>query len=253
MICRRELSTKGPEFEAAARACIHNAQSLRRSAAMLARKQAFGQATALLTIALEELGKAVAFKLCAEGYGKLEGSGRKRKVVLRMPILGTLEVERFDHADKRGIPVSLELAVRLLPALPRLFGAFARVATDERGERTPPRAPGTSAGSHELTKKVATKLEAMHARARREAELIPRLGMLKESGLYVDFDGSSLGVPDRVDRQTYEVSARVVKGYADMVIQAVDRGIIAGVVTDLVASVLELLNQMSEQQAKFGK
>jgi hypothetical protein len=79
-------------YAIASRECISNARSLLGSAKLLGAAGTYGPACALLTIAMEELGKAVAFKLCAEGYGNIEGQRRGRRVTLNLPVLGKVEV-----------------------------------------------------------------------------------------------------------------------------------------------------------------
>lgn len=125
-------------FGEAAAACLANAKSLRDSALLLAQSQAYGQGCALLAISLEELGKAVAFKLCADGLGGIEGKDRRRKVVLTLPVLGKKEFALFDHPTKRGIPFWLEFLSVMVPGTIRVIGILGRAATSpERSHATP--------------------------------------------------------------------------------------------------------------------
>jgi AbiV len=247
----RFVSADSIRFGHAAKECISNAHSLVSSAEVLGQAGAYGQACALLTIALEELGKAVAFKLCAEGFGSIEGERRGRRVVLKLPVLGREELSLFNHAGKRGVPVSLEFVVKVLPGLPKLFIAL----SETRPSAPKGSAPAAAVASPEIPMRPTAsgepdgekEFDEMRERIRRESDLLHNLGDLKEAGFYVDFDGKDLKVPRAISQDTYELAARVVGGYVQVVEEAVDRGIVSGVIVDVLAAGMELLDHFTKK------
>jgi hypothetical protein len=202
-----------------------------------------------LAISLEELGKAVAFRLCADGFGKIEGNARRRKVVLTLPVVGRKEFALFDHPTKRGIPFWLEFLLVMVPGTIRIFGVLGRAGASP--DSSPPTPGGAEVGVPPQSAKrkigeagaeaTPTSFEADRERAEAEGELFRDLEALKQAGLYVDFDGFTVSVPTQITREKYELAARVIDGYIGVVERALERGIVAGLVADSVNAFFEVV------------
>jgi hypothetical protein len=203
-----------------------------------------------LAISLEELGKAVAFKLCADGFGRIEGKHRRRKVVLSSPVLGEKEFALFDHPTKRGIPFWLEFLSVMVPGTIRVIGVLGRAGTGPASSPPTPDAPEATAAPRAAKRKIGeagdeaslTTFEAVRERSAAEGELFRDLEALKQAGLYVDFDGATISAPRQITREKCELAARVVNGYIGVVERAFERGIVSGLVQDTVEAILEVFS-----------
>jgi hypothetical protein len=243
--------TSPEEYGSAALECKANARALREAAAVLGKSESFGPACALLTISLEELGKAVAFKLCAEGHGRIEGKGKGAKVVLTMP-WGPVTIKLHDHPGKRGVAIWLDLILTVIPVLPVVAAALGGWGHSQDWSDKGKAAPKPAASSGVLPEdqiegppraEDIAFLDRQVEEAKKDGELINRLDDLKEAGLYVDFDGGPVSTPAAVDRDTYERATRIMQGYSDMVDRALERGVYSGAVRDLVDAGTDFLKR----------
>ncbi|MGP8073256.1 MAG: hypothetical protein ACLPZM_09075 [Thermoplasmata archaeon] len=79
----------------------------------------------------------------------------------------------------------------------------------------------------------------MDSRVREEGELVQEFGLLKDAGLYVDYDGAILLQPSRIDRSKFELAERVVGRYLEQADRALERGLVKGMVENVAEAIRE--------------
>jgi hypothetical protein len=204
----------------------------------------FGPACSLFEMAFEETGKAVIFRLCADGFGRIESTRGGSQVVLSLP-WKTATAQLGKHATKREIPIWLQLFHGLVPAFVGILSYFANhtfpAETRELGAGSPITAVRLASGEEHSppTPEDFEELDRMDAATREESELVLGFGSLRNAGLYVDYDGVTIHGPSEILESKYKLAERVVRGYLDLTDHALERGIVNGTFQAVVESVQE--------------
>jgi hypothetical protein len=205
----REVTADRAIFADAALKAYANANALRDSGKAAASLGNYGHGAALNILSLEELGKAIAFRLCYEGWGHVEGSGKQAEVVLTLPFVGTKRYRLYWHEPKRDLVYGLvmwflapSIAMLLSVAVTTPSGqlAVAKLAVDSEPEESP---------------KDSSRFD------------LEDPDTFRERGFYVELEDGQLKIPQEFPRDAYETSERAVSSFLLAYKEALERGITA--------------------------
>jgi len=205
-------------FVDAALASLENVHRLQSSAKAAASVGNFGHGCSLLILSMEELGKAIGYRLCAEGWARIEGKGKSQEFVVSIPIVGEKRFWLYGHADKRDVTTGLGLLF-LIPFFAMILLYLSKVPVSSTPAPSEVSVPGE-------TGTEPTALDLLEFR---------ELDALRESGLYVEIKEGSIASPNAITSGKFERLNRLVSGY----VSASEDAVRIGIVSELVKTVKE--------------
>lgn len=222
-MARHPLPLEHSTFDHAALVTLENAERLRESARAAASIKNFGHARALLVLSLEELGKAIGFRLCAEGWARIEGKGKGKEFVIRA--LGDKRYRFASHSAKRDVTFGLGLLQLVLV----FIRVIALLAT------------GSDASPRHAAEAAQT------ARTGDLASLFPPelmddvndLDGVREGGLYVDFERELVMSPSAATQESFDRLNEFVATHFDTASAHVRNGVTAEVLRFLIEGLSE--------------
>lgn len=188
-------------LEVVASACRRNALDHLRAAETLAEKGFYGFATAHLVLAEEELGKGLGYRLVIEGLAKIHGENRSRRFVV-FPGQLDLEFQLYSpHHDKTTLKAGLTEILGLVSSIAIAMGLELPMTSGGIANYPSAALPPTPEVADENLRRFKMGLEEW----RREQDVSTKQAdRLKQRGLYVDDDGTTLSTPAKVERGTYQ-------------------------------------------------
>ena len=188
-------------LETVTAACRRNAKDHLRAAEALAERGFYGFATAHLVLSEEELGKGLGYRLVIEGLAEIRGENRSRKLVV-LPGKLDLEFHLYSpHYDKTTLKTGLTEILGLVSSLAIAAGLELPMSQEETAEGLTNANTLSPQVEAEAWKRVLAATEEWR---REQDENTKRADQLKQHGLYVDDDGTTLSTPTEVGQDTYQ-------------------------------------------------